>query len=423
MVNFLDELRWRGMLFDQTEGVATLFDEGAPVTAYVGFDPTATSLHVGNLVPLMGLAHLQRCGHRPVVLVGGATGMVGDPSGKSNERNLLTPEILARNLDGIRAQLAKFLSFEGPQAAIMVDNADWIGPMSFIEFMRDVGKHFSVGTMLNRESVKRRVSGEGISFTEFGYMILQAYDFYHLYKHHGCSLQMGGSDQWGNITAGVDLIRRMGGKGHGIVFPLLTTASGQKFGKTEAGAVWLDPEQTSPYRFYQFWLNSDDENALQYLRVFSTLNQAQIAEFAERQAQAPQVRDVQKRLAEELTRMVHGEEALQKALGASAAMFGGGLTDMDPAEIGEIFDDVPSTEIERERFRDGGFPILNLFTECGLTASNGEARNLLRGGGLNLNNNRITEVGLKVEEGDTIGSRYVVLRKGAKKYHLIKIVN
>lgn len=422
-MNLLDEYKWRGLVFDKTEGVESLLVQQDPIRAYIGFDPTADSLHVGNLLPIMGLVHFQRCGHSPVALVGGATGMIGDPSGKNKERNLLTPEILQHNVTCIRSQLSRFLDFETEKnPAILLNNADWVGPMTFLDFMRDVGKHFSVAAMMNKESVKRRISGEGISFTEFSYMVLQAYDFYYLHEHHNCQLQMGGSDQWGNITAGTDLIRRMSGaSAHGIVYPLVTTSSGAKFGKTESGAIWLDPKRTSPFRFYQFWLNAEDEDALKYLKIFTTLNREQVAELAEQQAVAPHKREVQKRLAQEVTRTVHGETALDQALTASQAMFGGGLAGLSADQIGDIFDSVPSTLVARDRFANEGIPLLALLTECQVTKSKSEAKNLLKGGGVNLNNSRVTEMQRVVTMADAIEGRYLVLRKGSKAYHLIKI--
>ncbi|MDJ0836761.1 MAG: tyrosine--tRNA ligase [Acidobacteriota bacterium] len=426
--NLLEELEWRGMLFDKTEGAEEMFASEEIVTAYIGFDPTASSLHVGNLLAIMGLVHLQKAGHRPIALVGGATGMIGDPSGKSRERNLLTREKLDYHVSCIREQLSRFLDFDdSPTGALLVNNADWIGPMSFIDFMRDVGKNFSVAAMMNKESVKRRISETGISFTEFSYMVLQAYDFFHLNKTYGCTLQMGGSDQWGNITAGTDLIRRLGdgeggGKAQGIVFPLVTTSTGQKLGKTEEGAIWLDAEQTSAYKFYQYWINTSDVDALRWLKIFTTLPREEIEELAAKQAEAPQARDVQKRLAEDVTRRVHGDDALAGAIKASRALFGGDLSALSGKAIGEVFEDTPSTELPKERFEGEGFPILNLFTECGLTKSNGEARRLCQGNGVNLNNQRVSDVKKTVTLSDAIEGKYIVLRKGKKAYHLVKLL-
>jgi len=425
-VDLLQEFAWRDMLHAQTEGAASLFANGEPVKGYIGFDPTADSLHVGSLLPIMALVHLQRAGHQPIALVGGATGMIGDPSGKSKERNLLDRDGLAHNVACIREQLARFLDFEvAANPAIMVNNADWIAEMSFIDFMRDVGKHFSVAAMLAKESVKRRVNDAGISFTEFGYQILQAYDFYHLHEAHGCTLQMGGSDQWGNITAGIDFIRRMGGgsgTAHGIVFPLVTNASGGKFGKTEEGTVWLDAEKTSPYRFYQFWINQGDEDALRYLRTFTTLDREACDALARAQREAPHKREVQRRLAEEVTRTVHGEDALAGALRATRAVFGGELNALRAREIAEIFADIDATQLPADRFRGEGYPILQLFTDCGVTKSNGEARRLAQGNGMNLNNVRVTDIKRAVTIDDALEGTYIVLRKGGKHYHLVELM-
>jgi len=423
-MNLLNEYQWRGLVYDKTDGVEELLASGAILSGYIGFDPTAASLHVGNLLPIMGLVHMQRCGHKPIALVGGATGMIGDPSGKSKERNLLDNEALDHNVACIRDQLARFLDFDAKDnPAVLVNNLDWIGPMTFIDFMRDVGKHFSVAAMMNKESVKRRISGEGISFTEFSYMILQAYDFYHLSKSHGCVLQMGGSDQWGNITAGTDLIRRQGGSAHGIVYPLVTTSSGAKFGKTESGAIWLDPKLTSPYRFYQFWLNAEDTDALKYLKIFTILTESEVAEYAAKQLEAPQLRDVQKKLAEEVTRLVHGEQALSNAMAATRAMFGGELSALSGSEIEDIFKEVDSTEIAASQLQEEGMPVLDLFVHCGVTASKGETKNLLKGGGININNVRCSEMGRRVTLEDAIEGRFIVLRKGGKTYHLVKLIS
>jgi len=421
--HLLNEYRWRGLLYDQTEGVEETITS-RKVSAYVGFDPTGDSLHIGNLLPIMGLVHLQRHGHNPIALVGGATGMVGDPSGKSKERNLLSEERLAHNVSCIHKQLSRFLDFDSKvNPAKLVNNHDWLGPMSFIEFMRDVGKHFPVSYMMSKESVKRRLEGDGISYTEFSYMLLQAYDFYYLSKHYNCELQMGGSDQWGNITAGGELTRRMDGrKVHGVVFPLITTASGQKFGKTEEGAIWLDAEKTSPYKFYQYWVNADDKDALPYLKYFTLLNEEECHELAALQEAAPHKRDVQKRLAEEVTRTVHGQDALDQAIRASQAMFGGGLADLTPREISEIFDNVPSTQLPQDQFQGEGYPILDLMAQCGVVKSKGEARRLLQGGGVNLNNVRVNDADKKVTVEDAIGGQFIVLRKGGKNYHLVKVI-
>ena len=421
--NVIEEFRWRGMLQDKTDGIEEVL-LSRKVTGYIGFDPTSDSLHVGNLLPIMGLVHLQRHGHRPIALVGGATGMVGDPSGRSKERNLLDEERLAHNVACIRDQLARFLDFDTKaNPAQLLNNADWLGKMSFIGFMRDVGKYFPVGYMLAKDSVKRRLEGEGISFTEFSYMLLQAYDFYYLQRNFNCELQLGGSDQWGNITAGTELVRRISeGRVYGLVFPLITSATGEKFGKSLDGAVYLDAKKTSPYKFYQYWINLDDRDVIAYLKYFSLLDEEEIEAIAADHSQAPHKRLAQKRLAEEVTRAVHGPAALAQAVRASQAMFGGQLTDMGAGEIGEIFGNVPSTQLPRARFEGEGVSIIDLFTECGVTKSKGEARRLLKGGGINLNNQRITDMGRLVRLEDAIESSFMVLRQGSKRYHLVKIV-
>ncbi len=417
-MNLYQELLWRGFVYQATEGAEEAISRGK-ITAYVGFDPTAPSLHVGSLLPIMGLVHLQRHGHRPIAVVGGATGMIGDPSGKSKERVLLDRETLEENLQGIKSQLEKFLSFTGENPAIIVNNYDWTHNLSVIDFLRDIGKHFSVGYMLAKESVKRRLEGEGISYTEFSYMLLQAYDFLHLYDHYNCTLQMGGSDQWGNITAGIDLIRKVrGGKAHGIVFPLLTTASGTKFGKTEEGTVWLDSSLTSPYKFYQFWLNTDDRDVGRYLRFFTLLSKEEIEALEEELRQRPEKRLPHRRLAEEVTRMVHGEEGLQRAKRASMVLFGGSLEGVSADELEEIMAHVPSWKAPGEEILS--LSVTELATRSGLTSSKGEAKRLIASGGLYLNNERVDSPAQKVEEKDLIDGRLLVLRKGKRNYLLIK---
>ena len=330
--SIVDEFEWRGMLYDITDGARDMFARER-VTAYVGFDPTASSLHVGSLLPIMALARLQRAGHSPIALVGGGTGLIGDPSGKSQERTLLSMEEVDRNLAGMRSQLERFLDFDAaPNPARLINNADWLRSITLLEFLRDTGKHFTVNYMLAKESVKRRLGGEeGISFTEFSYLLLQAHDYLVLHERFGCTLQMGGSDQWGNITAGCDLIRKMaGGKAHGLVLPLVTTSAGTKFGKTEAGTVWLDPARTSPFRFYQFWLNTDDRDVAKYLKFFTWLDAPAIEELERAVVEAPEAREAQRRLAREVTAMVHGAEELQRAERASQILFGGSLKDAEP---------------------------------------------------------------------------------------------
>ena len=427
-MNVFDEFEWRGLVYDSTPGLRELLDR-EKLTAYIGFDPTAASLHVGSLLPIMCLARLQRCGHSPIAIAGGGTGMIGDPSGKTVERQLLTREKVEENLQGIRAQLARFLDFEAKEnPARIVNNADWLAEVPLIDFLRDVGKYFSVNAMMAKESVRRRLEGEeGLSYTEFSYMLLQAYDFLVLYDRYGCRLQMGGSDQWGNITAGADLIRRLRGEGaeeklaHGLVFPLVTTSSGVKFGKTEAGTIWLDPALTSPFRFYQFWINTEDRDAVPYLKSFTWLTREEIAELEEKLHAAPQEREAQKRLAREVTRMVHGEEALAKAERATAVLFGAEIAELEPTEVLDIFADVPSIEIERSRLEVDGLPLADLLIAAGLVPSKGEARRAVQGGGIYLNNSRVTEERRTITPLDTLGGELIVLRKGRKEYRLVRV--
>jgi tyrosyl-tRNA synthetase len=427
-VNVYDEFEWRGLVYDATPGLRELLDR-EKLTAYIGFDPTAASLHVGSLLPIMGLARLQRFGHSPIAIAGGGTGMIGDPGGKTTERPLLTREKVEENLQGIKAQLARFLDFEAREnPARIVNNADWLATVPLIDFLRDVGKYFSVNAMMAKESVRRRLEGEdGISYTEFSYMLLQAYDFLVLYDRYGCRLQMGGSDQWGNITTGTDLIRRLRGEGieeklaHGLVFPLVTTSSGVKFGKTEAGAVWLDPALTSPFRFYQFWINTEDRDVVHYLKSFTWLTREEIAELEEKVRTVPQEREAQKRLAREVTRRVHGEEALAKAEKATAVLFGAEIAELEPAEVRDIFADVPSVEIEKSRLEGDGLPMADLLVASGLVPSKGEARRAIQGGGIYLNNRRVGEDRKTATLADALGGELIVLRKGRKEYRLARV--
>jgi len=424
-MSVLEEFRWRGMLQDATEGVEEGF-AGDPVTAYIGFDPTARSLHVGTLLPIMGLVHLQRHGHRPIAVVGGGTGLIGDPSGKSKERVLLTRDEVTHNLEGIREQLERFLDFDVEEnPARVLNNLEWLGELSFVDFLRDVGKHFSVNVLLRKESIRRRLQDEesGISYTEFSYVLLQAYDFYELHQRHGCTLQLGGSDQWGNIVAGADLIRRVaGGKAHGIVFPLLTTSGGTKFGKTEEGTIWLDPDRTSPFRFYQFWINTDDADVVQYLKYFTLLSREVIAELEAAVEEKPWERAAQRRLAEDVTRRVHGPDGLERAQQATEVLFGGGeLEGFGADEIADIFADVPSTELRAEALAAEGKDLLDLLAESGVTSSKGEARRSIDQGGIYLNNRRVEDQARAVTLDDTLEGRFLVLRKGKKSYHLVKV--
>jgi tyrosyl-tRNA synthetase len=418
-----DEFEWRGMIYEGTEGVREELGRG-PLTCYIGFDPTASSLHVGSLLPLMALARLQRFGHRPIAIAGGGTGMIGDPSGKTQERQLLGLDQIEENLRGIRHQLERFLDFDAAaNPARIVNNADWLAPLRLMEFLRDTGKHFTVNAMLARESVRRRIDSEdGISYTEFTYSLLQAYDFLVLYDRYGCTLQLGGSDQWGNILSGADLIRKLrGGKAHGLVMPLVTTASGVKFGKTEAGAVWLDRSRTSPFRFYQFWLNTDDSDVARYLKYFTFLDREAIASLEASVRDAPGRREAQRTLAREITRLVHGDEGLARAERATTVLFGAELSALAADEVLEVFDDVPSTELPGAEFAGAGKSVTELLVVAGLAASKGEAARLIRQGGVYLNNGRVQGERDRVGVERAIGGELLVLRKGARQNHVIKL--
>ena len=421
--SLIDEYRWRGMLFDLTEGAeAALSSE--PRSMYGGFDPTAASLHVGSLVPIMGLVHAQRAGHTPIVLVGGGTGLIGDPSWKATERVLLSREEARANVECIRGQLESFLDFDrAANPARVVDNFEWLGRTGILDFLRDVGKYFSVGTMLGKESIRRRLEAEaGISFTEFSYLLLQSYDFYRLFTDHGCRVQAGGSDQWGNITGGIELIRRATGeRAYGVVFPLLTTATGAKFGKTEAGTVWLDPERTSPYGFYQYWLNTDDRDAARNLRLFTLLGEEEIEELEAAAASRPHLREVQRVLADDVTRRVHGETELSRARRASRALFGGEVRGLGAGEIEEIFAHVPSSPLAAERLGGEGVELTALIADTALTPSRGQARRAIAQGGVYLNGERVAEAGFRVRGEHALHGRFVILRRGKKSYHLFRI--
>ncbi len=414
------ELGWRGLIYDATEGVRELLAR-EKVTAYIGFDPTASSLHVGSLLPILALARLQQFGHAPIALVGGGTGLIGDPSGKTAERQLLTTEQVEANVEGIRRQLARFLDFESAiMPARLNNNAEWLTKLGAVEFMRDVGKHFSVNAMLAKESVKRRIeSEEGISYTEFSYALLQAYDYLVLYDRFGCTLQMGGSDQWGNITAGMDLIRRVrGGKAHGLVLPLITTASGAKFGKTEAGTVWLDAQLTRPYDFYQFWINTDDRDAVKYLKFFTYLSQERIAELESAAAREPERRHAQRELAREVTRLVHGDAALGEAEAATKELFTRNIREMSLPELLLVFPNVPSSTTA---YVTEGWPILDLLTSTGVTSSKSEAARLIRGGGIYVNDTRVTDEKSRLTPAEAIDGQLFVVRKGKRDNFLIRI--
>ncbi len=422
----LEELEWRGLIHQHTDGVADALAAGA-VSAYIGFDPTASSLHVGNLLVIMLLVHLQRQGHRPIALVGGGTGMIGDPSGKSTERQLLSPEQVAANTAAIRAQLERFLDFSGPNAARMRDNADWLAPMSMVEFLRETGKHFTVNYMLQKESVRSRMDA-GLSFTEFAYMLLQAYDFLQLKRRDGVTLQLGGSDQWGNITAGIELIRRAdGSSAEGLTVSLVTTSSGIKFGKTEAGAVWLDPARTSPYAFYQFWLSQEDRDAGRYLRFFTLFSRAEISALDASTTTAPERRDAQHALARDVTRRVHGEAALAAAIQVSDFLFGG----LDPRELTEealtiLRAEAPFVDVSRADLASEGaadtLDVLKLLVMSGLAASNGAAKRLLEQGGVSVNKQKVAAADRHVQAvGALLRGRYVIIGKGKRDYALLQV--
>jgi len=423
MTNVFDEFTWRGLVYDVTDGLAELFAKDK-VTAYIGFDPTASSLHVGNLMTLMALARLQRFGHRPIALVGGGTGMIGDPSGKSQERVLLTTEQLAVNVAGVRDQLSRFLEFgASANGACLVDNFEWLGSLDLLSFLRDTGKHFTVNYMLQKESVSRRLENEeGISYTEFSYLLLQAYDFLQLSDRFGCLLQMGGSDQWGNITAGIDLIRKLRGKkAHGLVWPLMTTASGTKFGKTEAGTIWLDPARTLPFRFFQFWLNTDDRDVVTYLKSFTFLDRDAIAALEATTAAAPEKREAQRVLAREVTTLVHGADQTSRAEHASSVLFGEDITTLSVDEVLAVFGDVPATDLPNDAMEGEGIGMVDLLARVQLAPSKSEARRLVQSGGVYLNNRRISDPQTRITREQAIGGRLFVIRKGQKQNHLVRL--
>jgi tyrosyl-tRNA synthetase len=424
MSALVEELRWRGLLQDLTEGAAEHLAE-APRRAYIGFDPTASSLHVGNLLVIMDLVHLQRHGHTPIALVGGGTGLIGDPSGKDAERQLLTKELAAENAEAIRGQLAHFLDFEvASNAAVMRNNLAWLSALPLVDFLRDIGKHFSVNQLIAKESMKRRLEDPdvGLSYTEFSYILMQSFDFLELYRRDGCTVQFGGSDQWGNITSGTDLIRRVeGGKAFGVVSPLVTDSSGRKVGKTESGAVWLDPTLTSPYAFYQFWLNTDDADAVKYLKCFSLLSRDEIAELEAATISEPYKRAAQKALGADVTRRVHSETGLAKALQATDALFGGDLAGLSRDDIAHVFADVPSSQLNKDELAGDGKTMVDLLDESGVAASKGDARRSIEGGGVYLNNRRVEGVDQRATIDDAIDGRFLVLRKGKKSYHLVAV--
>jgi tyrosyl-tRNA synthetase len=419
-MDLFGELEWRGLIYDTTEGVRDELARVA-VTGYVGFDPTAASLHVGNLQAIMPLARMQRFGHSPIAVVGGGTGLIGDPSGKTIERQLLTREKVDENVAAIRRQLARFLDFDAAtNPARLVNNAEWLTKLGAIEFMRDVGKHFTVNGMLAKDSVKRRLEGtEGISYTEFSYSLLQAYDFLELYRRFQCTLQMGGSDQWGNITAGMELIRRVeGARAYGLVLPLITTSSGTKFGKTESGTVWLDSQLTSPYAFYQFWLNTADADVVRYLKYFTFLEQARIEDLERASREQPDRRDAQRALAQEVTRLVHGDAAVSEAERSAEKLFKGEIEAMSPTELREVFGSVPSSETE---FRSDGWLITEFLSSNAVAASKGEAARLIRGGGISVNGRRVSDEKARLKPEDAMHGEYFIVRKGKRDNYLVRI--
>jgi tyrosyl-tRNA synthetase len=437
MKNYIEELTWRGMIHDVMPGAEEHLNE-AMRSAYVGFDPTADSLHIGNLVPIMLLAHFQRCGHKPVALIGGATGMIGDPSGKSAERNLLDEKTLRHNQDAIQKQLSHFLNFDDnttKNSAVMVNNYDSMKDFSFLEFIRDVGKHISVNYMMAKDSVKNRITSdgtddggsEGMSFTEFTYQLVQGYDFLHLYQNNDCSIQMGGSDQWGNITTGTELVRRIGqGKGYAITCPLITKADGSKFGKSEGGNVWLDSARTSPYKFYQYWLNSGDEDSEKYIRIFTFMAEDEITALIAEHNEAKHMRVLQKRLASEITAMVHSQADLDNAIKASSILFGKSTSDdlkaLDDQTFLDVFDGVPQAEVAMSEV-DAGYDIVAaLATDTNFLKSNSEVRRALKENSISVNKEKISGEDFKLTKADLINDKFILLQRGKKNYFVLKVV-
>ena len=424
-MKIIEELKWRGLMADCTDLDALNQRLSAgPATLYCGFDPTGDSLHVGSLVGQLMLRRFQLNGHNPIALAGGATGMIGDPSGKSAERNLLSREQLDQNLASIKGQLSRILDFDSKvNPARMVDNASWTAGIGYLDFLRDIGKYFSVNMMVAKDSVRSRMEGEsGISYTEFSYMLLQAHDFYHLRRTHNCELQIGGSDQWGNITAGTDLIRKkLGLTSWGLTFPLITKADGTKFGKTEDGAVWLDPKKTSPYRFYQFFINTEDSMVAAYLRKFTLLLPAQIEELDAKHLANPASREAHKALAREATILVHGKTACDDAIRASEIMFGGGLDGITEQLFGDVAGEIPTKLLEKAKVEGSGTPLIDLLVWSGLCPSRGQARKDIEGGGIYVNNLRVNEASRSVAHGDLLFGKYLLLRKGKRSYTLLRV--
>ncbi|MEI8087635.1 MAG: tyrosine--tRNA ligase [Paludibacter sp.] len=429
-MNFIEELQWRGMIHTMMPGTDEQLKKEM-TSAYVGIDPTADSLHIGHLVGVMMLKHFQRAGHKPIALIGGATGMIGDPSGKSAERNLLDEKALRHNQDCLQAQLAKFLDFssDAPNAALLVNNYDWMKDYSFLEFIRDIGKHITVNYMMAKESVKKRLSSEsnvGMSFTEFSYQLLQGYDFLHLYQNNNCKLQMGGSDQWGNITTGTELIRRKtGGEAFALVCPLITKADGGKFGKTESGNVWLDRRYTSPYKFYQFWLNVSDADAEKYIKIFTAIDKAEIDALIVQHTEAPHLRTLQKRLAQEVTVMVHSEEDYQAAVEASGILFGNATSEalkkLDEDTLLAVFDGVPQFSISKALLVAGSKAIDLFVDSAAIFPSKGEMRKLVQSGGVSINKEKLENQDLILTDSILLNNKYLLVQKGKKNYYLITV--
>lgn len=427
MKNLIEELKWRGMVQDIMPGTEEQLNK-AMTTGYIGFDPTADSLHIGNLVPIILLIHLQKCGHKPIALVGGATGMVGDPSGKSEERNLLSEEVLNHNVSRVKAQLEKFLDFSSdiPNAAEMVNNYDWFKQISFLEFIRDTGKHITVNYMMSKDSVRKRLEGEsGMSFTEFTYQLVQGFDFYWLHKNKGCKLQMGGSDQWGNIVTGTELIRKKsGGEAFAFTCPLITKADGGKFGKSEKGNVWLDPAKTSPYQFYQFWLNAADADAVKYIKIFTFLSQAEIDELIAQHTGNEHLRLLQKRLAEEVTCFIHGRSDYEFAVKASGILFNNDtaeiLQQLNEEQLLQVMEGVPAVEFSKAALQEG-VDLVSFLAETKIFPSKGEARKMVQGGGVSINKIKIDAIDYAVKDTGLLNEKYLLVQKGKKNYYLVKI--
>jgi tyrosyl-tRNA synthetase len=427
-MNLIEELQWRGMIQDIMPGTAELLQKEM-VSGYIGFDPTSDSLHIGSLVPILLLVHLQKAGHKPFALVGGATGMVGDPSGKSEERNLLSEEVLLHNQKGVHSQLARFLDFTPgkPNAAEMVNNYDWFKELSFLHFIRDVGKHITVNYMMAKDSVKKRLEGDtGMSFTEFTYQLVQGYDFYWLYQNKNCKLQMGGSDQWGNIVTGTELIRRKaGGEAFAFTCPLITKADGGKFGKTEKGNIWLDPKKTSPYQFYQFWLNASDEDAKKWIKIFTLLPKEEIETLLAKHEPAPHERALQKKLAEELTCFVHSRNDYDFAVKASEILFGNATTEvlqqLTEDQLLQVMEGVPAVEINKEQLKEG-YELVSFLTDTQIFPSKGEAKKMWQAGGIGLNKEKISLEKISIHSSDLLQEKYLLIQKGKKNYYLVKVV-